>query len=108
MAKFRVDEMVEMVKSMAPLKAPDLTDMEMVTLEAQSRLDLFGDEQVERILSIPLVNSVQTDEVIWRGDNTRAYTTKSGYKWLITEGENLLGSNNSMQYVVLNTFYTRF
>ncbi|MFQ6647749.1 hypothetical protein Gotur_021821 [Gossypium turneri] len=69
-----------------------------VTLEAQSRLDLFGDEQVERILSIPLVNSVQTDEVIWRGDNTGAYTTKSGYKWLITEGENLLGSNNSMGY----------
>ncbi|PPR97805.1 hypothetical protein GOBAR_AA22863 [Gossypium barbadense] len=53
--------------------------------------DLFGDEQVERILSIPLVYSVHTDEAIWMRDNTGAHTTKSGYKWLITKGQSLLG-----------------
>ncbi|KAA3463976.1 reverse transcriptase [Gossypium australe] len=64
----------------------DLFDRETNTWKQETIRSLLGEEQLESILTIPLASSRPRDELIWRGDNTRVYTAKSGYRWLITEG----------------------
>lgn len=42
---------------------------------------LFGEEQTQKIIAIPLANSESQDALVWRGDNTGVYTAKNRYKW---------------------------
>lgn len=62
----------------------DLIDKETTTWKQDTIRELFREEQVANILLISLVRSEPKDVLIWRGDNTRVYTVKSGYKWQIT------------------------
>ncbi|KAA3465669.1 Ribonuclease H-like superfamily protein [Gossypium australe] len=64
----------------------DLIDKETNTWKQDIIRSLLGEEQMERILTIPLASSRPREELVWRGDNTGVYTAKSGYRWLITEG----------------------
>ncbi|MBA0568512.1 hypothetical protein Golob_006004 [Gossypium lobatum] len=68
---------------------------------------MFSDEQAERILSIPLVSSMQTNEIIWRGDIFGVYIAKIKYKWLITEDQNLLGNKNTFQSKDTRSYFTK-
>ncbi|KAA3488221.1 reverse transcriptase [Gossypium australe] len=56
--------------------------------------DIFTEEQVEKILAIPLVNNSFLDGLVWRGDNIGEYSIKSGYKWCITSNHNGTKANN--------------
>ncbi|MBA0694167.1 hypothetical protein Goari_004488, partial [Gossypium aridum] len=79
----------------------DLIDRDFVTWKHDAIRSLFGEEQLERILSIPLANSEPQDELILRGDNTGIYTVISGYKWLIT------GEGSRIQNKFLYQFFTK-
>ncbi|MBA0729329.1 hypothetical protein Golax_022989, partial [Gossypium laxum] len=50
--------------------------------------DLLQEDQVESVLGILLVNLVQKDEVVWRGDSFGVYTVKgnSTRSWLLPSG----------------------
>lgn len=62
---------------------------------------LFGEKQWQNIASIPLVSSRLQDTLVWRSDNSGVYTSKSGYRWLITEGGTKLNNENT------TTFFTK-
>ncbi|KAH1075466.1 hypothetical protein J1N35_027794 [Gossypium stocksii] len=79
----------------------DLINKESNTWKQDVLFSLFGEEQMNNILSILLVSSRPPDELVWRGDNTEEYTAKSGYKWLITEGSTRY--NNDIH----KNFYTK-
>ncbi|TYH80252.1 hypothetical protein ES332_D03G120200v1 [Gossypium tomentosum] len=64
----------------------DLINKEENTWNQEVICTLFGEKQWQDIASIPLVSSRLQDTLVWRGDNSRVYTEKSGYRWLITEG----------------------
>ncbi|KAK5845334.1 hypothetical protein PVK06_001506 [Gossypium arboreum] len=64
----------------------DLINKENNTWKPDIIQSLFEEEQLKRILTIPLANSRPQDALVWRGDNTGTYTVKNGYRWLITEG----------------------
>lgn len=57
-----------------------LIDKDSFTWKVEMVKGLFNEEEVKRILAIPLSNCAQSDELVWWGDNTGSYTTKSGYK----------------------------
>ncbi|KAA3461389.1 reverse transcriptase [Gossypium australe] len=60
-------------------KVLDLIDKETTTWKQDTIQALFGEEQLESILLIPLARSEPKDVLIWRGDNTWVYIVKSGY-----------------------------
>ncbi|KAL4323773.1 hypothetical protein GQ457_11G032890 [Hibiscus cannabinus] len=44
--------------------------------------ELFEEDQVERICSIPIANGTYADDIIWRLEGSGCYTVKSGYRLL--------------------------
>ncbi|MBA0837719.1 hypothetical protein Goarm_009855, partial [Gossypium armourianum] len=46
----------------------------------------LSDVEAKRVLCIPLALSGQENIMVWRGDNTKEYIVRSGYKFL-TIGE---------------------
>ncbi|KAG8473535.1 hypothetical protein CXB51_035829 [Gossypium anomalum] len=62
-------------------KVSNLIDRDSVTWKQEKIQSLFGEEQTQRIIAIPLANSESQDALVWRGDNTGVYTAKNGYKW---------------------------
>ncbi|KAA3472633.1 reverse transcriptase [Gossypium australe] len=68
----------------------DLIDKDTSTWKHDIIRSLFGEEQLKRILAIPLVHGRPQDVLIWRGDNSVNYTVKNGYKWIITDGNTRL------------------
>ncbi|MBA0625086.1 hypothetical protein Godav_010326 [Gossypium davidsonii] len=81
--------------------------MDTFTWKSEVLRALFDDEQVRRILAIPLASSAQKNEVVWHKDNTSVYIAKRGYKWLITEELDLLGYDYTTHSTVLKAFYTK-
>lgn len=63
----------------------DLIDTESVTWRKEVLKNLFNEEQVNKILTIPITSSDIKDTKIWRGDDSGEYTAKNGYRWLIQE-----------------------
>lgn len=68
---------------------------------------LFSEEQVEQIVSIPLVNSSQPNVLAWRGNKSRIYTARSGYRWRLTEEQLLLGDEYITQMNAMENYYTK-
>ncbi|KAA3465127.1 Ribonuclease H-like superfamily protein [Gossypium australe] len=79
----------------------DLIDKDTSTWKHNIIRSLFGEEQLKRILAIPLVHSRPQDVLIWRRDNSGNYTVKNGYKWIITDG------NTRLQIDERTTFFTK-
>ncbi|KAG8472055.1 hypothetical protein CXB51_036938 [Gossypium anomalum] len=48
----------------------DLVDRDTVTWKQEEIRALFGEEQMQRIVSIPLANDKSQDALVWIGDNT--------------------------------------
>ncbi|KAA3453681.1 reverse transcriptase [Gossypium australe] len=81
-------------------KVSDLIERNSITWKQEEMRSLFGKEQMQRIISIPLASSEPQDVLIWRGDNTWTYTAKNGYRRLnITEDPRI-------QHNPLTKFYT--
>ncbi|KAG8480190.1 hypothetical protein CXB51_024907 [Gossypium anomalum] len=80
----------------------DLIDRDAVTWKHEEIRSLFGEEQMQRIVAIPLANIGLQDALVWRGDNTGIYTAKKGYKW-----RNIIETPNIHQNS-LTKFYKRF
>lgn len=49
----------------------DLINTESGTWKSKALRDLFDEEQVSRIMIIPIIRVELGDERVWRGDNTR-------------------------------------
>lgn len=73
----------------------------MVAWKHEEIRSLFGEDQMQRIIAIPLVNIELQDALVWRGDNTGIYTAKTGYKW-----RNTIETPN-IQQNFLSKFYRR-
>ncbi|KAA3465051.1 reverse transcriptase [Gossypium australe] len=65
-------------------KVSNLIERNFVTWKQKEIRSLFGEEQMQRIVSIPLVSSEPQDVLIWRGDNKGTYTAKNSYRRLNT------------------------
>ncbi|KAH1083341.1 hypothetical protein J1N35_023102 [Gossypium stocksii] len=68
---------------------------------------LFDSENVNRIVSIPLSQFARMDELVWRGDNTRVYSAKSGYKWLMLQNDDTTTNDATNQNSMLKAFYKK-
>lgn len=85
----------------------DLIDIDTFTWKNDVIKELFGADQLNRILSIPLVSNAHMDEIVWRRDRTGEYMAHSGYKWLVTRGYEIMGTNITPQNENLTNFYMR-
>ncbi|KAK8369201.1 hypothetical protein V6Z12_A01G096600 [Gossypium hirsutum] len=74
----------------------DLIHKETFNWKVEDINNLFSDEQAGKIRSVPLVNTLQTNEFVWRGGSFGVYTAKNGYRWLVTEEQGLLGNNDTI------------
>lgn len=57
--------------------AIDLIDLETITSRREVLEELFDADHIDKILSLPSLDIGGEDSRIWRGDNTREYSTKS-------------------------------
>lgn len=48
--------------------------------------ETFDDAHIDRILKIPIGGIDIADAQIWRGDNSRVYSARSGYRLLLKSG----------------------
>ncbi|KAH1107250.1 hypothetical protein J1N35_011018 [Gossypium stocksii] len=69
--------------------------------------ELFEEDDARKILTIPLSYCVQDDRWVWRGDNSGVYTTKNGYKWLMTDATDTSNRERTLQITTLKTYYTK-
>ncbi|KAH1105953.1 hypothetical protein J1N35_009721, partial [Gossypium stocksii] len=80
-------------------KVSDLINHDDVTWKHGDIRALFGEEQMEKIISIPLTNRESPDILVWRGDKIGVYTAKSGYfQKIATEG-------NVLHHTTMSKFY---
>lgn len=62
---------------------------------------LFGEEQMQKIVSIPLASNEPEDVLVWREDKSGIYTAKTSYRRLNTTGD------YRIQHNLLTKFYTK-
>jgi len=62
-------------------KVVDLINNEQSTWKMEVLGKLFDEDQVCRIMAIPVVGFDIKDTRVSRGDNIGVYSAKSGYKW---------------------------
>ncbi|PPR80422.1 hypothetical protein GOBAR_AA40292 [Gossypium barbadense] len=62
---------------------------------------LFGEEQMQKIVSIPLASNEPEDVLVWREDKSGIYTAKTSYRRLNTTGD------CRIQHNLLTKFYTK-
>lgn len=84
-----------------------LIDAEYATWKSKILWELFNGEQMSWILTIPIVGFEHGDERVWRGDNTRVYSTRSGYKWLFTGDVEIRDGEGVQQDMLLQSFYMK-
>lgn len=58
----------------------------------------FTEKEAESILCIPLSLNSHKDQTVWRGEPTGEYSVRSGYKYLLHEGQNQLQINYKQLY----------
>lgn len=56
----------------------DLIDVENLKWKEDVIREIMVPEQADSVLCIPLLNPIQPDELVWRGDNTVDYTVSEG------------------------------
>ncbi|KAK8512489.1 hypothetical protein V6N12_075067 [Hibiscus sabdariffa] len=61
---------------------PDLIDQTSKLWKYEVLQELFDDDHVSRICSIPLARPDLADEIVWRYEGLSCYSVKSGYKLL--------------------------
>ncbi|KAK8549477.1 hypothetical protein V6N13_027229 [Hibiscus sabdariffa] len=60
----------------------DLIDQSEKVWKLDILRELFEEDQVERICSIPITRGTYVDDIIWRLEGSGCYTVKSGYRLL--------------------------
>ncbi|KAL4387252.1 hypothetical protein GQ457_09G002290 [Hibiscus cannabinus] len=83
----------------------DLIDDSTKTWKLNVLNDLFDEEQVSKICTIPLSKLGMRDEIIWRHDASGSYTVKSGYRLLHEDVPMVIGLNSSTISLTLSKFY---
>lgn len=79
--------------NMSLLKVIDLIDANARKRKSELVFNTFSEQDVERILSIPLSVYEHEDFLIWRGEPTGEYLARSGHKFLVHDGQNHLQAN---------------
>ncbi|KAK8542594.1 hypothetical protein V6N13_136842 [Hibiscus sabdariffa] len=84
----------------------DLIDASTKTWKLDVLNELFDEELVSKICSIPLSKLGMCDEFVWRLDGSGSYTVKSGYRLLRGDVPSVYGMNSPTPSSTLLQFYS--